>query len=382
MPEMTLPPLDEPQATVERYYLQPGAHVRRGQPLAIVVTRRYEWDLPATAEGTLSAILAPPGTTVSAGQPLVRLSTADRPAADNGRMVRATPLARRIAQRHGLDLAAVSGSGPGGRITRGDVLQRLPQAAAAIATPATTTGGGQRLPDAPTASAPPPDARPAASRAPAVTPLPLSAPQRHQADAALQRDALPYALHAVELDLSRVLAAIAAQRPAPPRRAGEMTPLAWIVWAAAQALLRHRLVNSRWSAEGIIVRSRIRLAVVRPDGRATLLEDAPDLSPQGIARRLSTATPGAIASASFTIQEAAAARWSALPPGLDGGPTLSLGAITPQARVVETPAGPQVAPRPCALLSLAYDARVLTPPQADAFLLDVQRRLELFTGLC
>ncbi|WP_029214604.1 E3 binding domain-containing protein [Kallotenue papyrolyticum] len=387
MPEMTLPPLDASTATVERYYVQPGAAVRRGQPLVIVVTQRFEWELPATAEGTLVEILAPPGTTVSTGQPLARLATADQPAAGNGQVVRATPLARRIAQHHGLDLAAVTGSGPGGRITRSDVLQRLPQAAASmVATPVDAACFGLRLPEAPTLSAP----LPAAAGPPAPATVvgqeparqPLSAAQRLVADAALQREALPYAIHAVELDLSRVLAAIAAQRLAHRRHAVEVTPLACVVWAVAQTLLRHRLVNSVWSPEGVIVRGRIRLAVVRHDGHTTLIEDAPDLSVQGIARRLAADAHQPVAAASFTIQEVAAAHWSALPPGPGGGPTLSLGAITPQARVVETPAGPQIAPRPCALLSLAYDARLLTPPQADAFLLDVQRRLELFTGLC
>lgn len=149
-----------------------GQRFGAGDVIVIVETEKIANEVEAPAEGELLEILVEPGETVAVGAPLARWSlpddgTEDAPAPDateapappadpaptapsdappvpaqtptsaaaaaSGRLV-ATPYARRLARERGVDLAAVSGSGPGGRIKAADVpAQAAPPAAAPTA---------------------------------------------------------------------------------------------------------------------------------------------------------------------------------------------------------------------------------------------------------
>jgi 2-oxoisovalerate dehydrogenase E2 component (dihydrolipoyl transacylase) len=392
MIDLTLPPLDESRATIDRYYVQPGDSVTAGQPLAVVVTTRYEWDVPATASGVIAELSRQPGDTVETGQPLAQLTSSDHDSRNNGRAARVTPLARRIATLHGIDLATVAGSGPGGRITRGDIIALLPEEARPpIAKPAFNSCFTLSIPTEATITAPPPRESPAEadpardSSAAAKPPVqrPLSDAQRRTAADALRRESLPYAITAVEVDMSRVLAYCESRSERLMRRGIALTPLACVTHATAQALMSHRIVNSAWSDDGIILRGGIHVGVRMTHHSATVIQNATDWSVQGIARRLSVVDHDspAIADATLTIGESSGARWSYAPPGMDKTAALTIGAIESQARVVEQHGTEIIAMRPCAVLTLAYDARVMTYVEADAFLIDLRRRLEDFAGL-
>ncbi len=391
MIDLSLPPLDESQATIDKYYVQPGDHVAAGQPLAVVVTTRYAWDVPATTSGVIAELLAQPGDTVHAGQPLARLTGGADDARNNGRAVRATPVARRIAVAHGIDLATVAGSGPGGRITRGDVIALLPaEARPPRAKPAFSSCFTLSLPAEATITAPPPRASLAQkepvreSPPPAREPTrhPVSDTQRHMAADALRRESMPYAISAVDVDLTRALAFCESSGQRLARRGITLTPLVCVTYVAAQALLSHRLVNSAWSDDGIIVRGRVNIGVRMAHGGAALIQDAPAWSAQRIAHRISADhDPPAIDDATFTIHESSGARWSYQPPAPNRTAALTLGAVESQPWAVAQHGGEIIAIRPIAILALAYDARVLTQEQADAFLIELQRRLEHFAGL-
>src|SRR5688572_8449468 len=105
MTEILLPQLGDAaaDATIERYYKQIGDSVEPGDPLVVVRTQRFEWDVPATAAGTIGEIVAQPGTTIPIGSALVRLNGAIEEAEeaavespDDSRAARATPVARKI----------------------------------------------------------------------------------------------------------------------------------------------------------------------------------------------------------------------------------------------------------------------------------------------
>jgi pyruvate dehydrogenase E2 component (dihydrolipoamide acetyltransferase) len=114
----------------------PGDSIRKGEAVAEVEGDKTNVELEALADGVLAEILVQAGTTVAVGTILGRIgsgvtSTAAQPAAvstpvaaqaeASSEKVQASPVARRLAQEQGIDLSVLSGSGPGGRITREDV---------------------------------------------------------------------------------------------------------------------------------------------------------------------------------------------------------------------------------------------------------------------
>ncbi len=108
---------------------------------------------PATAPApapTPAPTPAPAARADGAGRPASATAPASAPAAADGGRIFASPLARRIAAEKGIDLAAISGSGPRGRIVKADVLAAAAAAAAppaaAAASPATTTAAAPASP--------------------------------------------------------------------------------------------------------------------------------------------------------------------------------------------------------------------------------------------
>jgi 2-oxoisovalerate dehydrogenase E2 component (dihydrolipoyl transacylase) len=400
MTEIILPQLGDSSSdvTIERYYKQVGDHVEPGDPLVVVRTRRFEWDVPATTAGTIGEILAQPGTTVAGGAALVRLNGAIAASgldvvASESRVAKATPLARKIAALHGLDLNAVSGSGPRGTITRVDVLAAVGEPAGTIEQ-APDSGFSSDSP-AETTRTPLPLQEQAATTVAAPQPatpqqLPLTEPQRVVAAQLLHsKRAIPHALTAVELDLSQVLAYIEAHSARLSRRGIELNVIACIAHAVVAALAKHRLLNSVWSDDGIIVRGRVKLGVAagqHADNGFALLADAADLSLQGLARALgdrrSLADAAELAGvATFTVCDEGGTRWRHGIVAAAQSAILTLGKIERRPCVVEGPSSDTIVIRPLAILTLAYDARCVVQPQADAFLTDLKSRLEHFSPL-
>lgn len=148
---------DMAQGTLVRWLKAEGDMVQRGQPIAEIETDKAVVEMEATASGVLRKALVGEGTTVPVGQAIAIVGGAEEdisallagapasqpqpvpapapvaparaagptaleasPVAPAGE-VRASPVARRLAQEKGIDLRQVSASGPGGRITREDV---------------------------------------------------------------------------------------------------------------------------------------------------------------------------------------------------------------------------------------------------------------------
>lgn len=177
--EITVPELGESvvEATVGDWLKRVGEAVKVGDVLVELETDKVDIEVGATAEGTLSEIIQPQGADVRIGDVLGIIDengrpsepapeaesappeapTAEEPAEEpppspsgpaptavkeDGR---ATPVARRMAQSEGIDLADVTGTGPGGRVTKEDVVARTRQPAAReqpapAPQPAATTG--------------------------------------------------------------------------------------------------------------------------------------------------------------------------------------------------------------------------------------------------
>nr|WP_271210201.1 dihydrolipoamide acetyltransferase family protein [Rhodococcus wratislaviensis]GLK35301.1 dihydrolipoamide acetyltransferase component of pyruvate dehydrogenase complex [Rhodococcus wratislaviensis] len=146
--DFTLPSLgaDMDEGTLTDWLVKPGDEVERGQAIATVDTVKAAVDVEIWQSGTVHRLLVEPGTTVSVGTPLATLSSPgespppERPSADAvpGTTTVATapepapapapaprrkvsPRARREAERTGIDLAGVTGTGAGAAVTLDDV---------------------------------------------------------------------------------------------------------------------------------------------------------------------------------------------------------------------------------------------------------------------
>lgn len=159
--EIKVPVLPESvaEATLLQWKKQPGEAVRRDETLIDVETDKVVLEVVAPADGVLTAVHQPDGATVQAGELLAIVDTEASPSAASGEAspaeppqetpeIRpvpeapaASPAARKLAAEHGVDTAALTGSGRDGRVIKEDVLaaaQKAPPAEAAA--PAVETG--------------------------------------------------------------------------------------------------------------------------------------------------------------------------------------------------------------------------------------------------
>ena len=129
------------EGRVVAWLKQPGDAVRRGEPLVEVESDKTNVELESTADGVLADIVIPAGELAKVGGVLARVrpeESAALPAdslaqahvapelpASSARSGRVSPVAQRMAREHGIDLAALAGSGPGGRVVSGDVRGKL-----------------------------------------------------------------------------------------------------------------------------------------------------------------------------------------------------------------------------------------------------------------
>ncbi|MFE2233403.1 2-oxo acid dehydrogenase subunit E2 [Streptomyces sp. NPDC059442] len=138
MAEFTMPSLgaDMDEGTLSQWLVRPGDEVTRGDVIAVVETDKSAIEVECFQSGTVDALLVDEGTTVPVGTPLARIGTtaeslptesrpAQRPPVESPPT--STPLVRRLAEDRHVDLTAVHGSGPGGRITRADVEHAEPE---------------------------------------------------------------------------------------------------------------------------------------------------------------------------------------------------------------------------------------------------------------
>ncbi len=132
------------EGTILEWAVKVGDHVDDGDTVVEISTDKVDMELPAPAAGTITELLAEEGATVVVGQVIARMNTAPtHPGAPAGASAKsapspngaaaapapaidtdtkATPVAARVAAAEGVDLAAVTGTGPNGRITKDDVL--------------------------------------------------------------------------------------------------------------------------------------------------------------------------------------------------------------------------------------------------------------------
>ena len=174
--EVKVPQLSESvaEATLLNWHKQPGQYVNRDENLVDIETDKVVLETPAPASGVLTKIVKGDGSTVASNEVIAQIDTeaakpaaeakpapaakaapAAAPAAAKGRQdapAPAMPAAQKLAADKQVDTASLQGTGRGGRVTKGDVLQAVQggaQPSARAPAPAPQAGQPRRAPAAP-----------------------------------------------------------------------------------------------------------------------------------------------------------------------------------------------------------------------------------------
>jgi 2-oxoglutarate dehydrogenase E2 component (dihydrolipoamide succinyltransferase) len=322
-----------------------------------------------------------------------------------------TPLVRRLAAEHGVDLADVTGTGVGGRIRKQDVLDAAaksggrgaatPAAASTTAAPAVSTGAAvpAAAPSraAAPASAPPAEARPGRSLESPMRGTTEKLSRLRQVIAERMTESLRISAQlttVVEVDLTRIARLRdRAKADFEAREGVKLTFLPFFAIATCEALREHPAVNSSIDLEAgtVTYHDTVHLGVAVDTPRGLLvpvLKEASDLNLAGIARKVDDLatrtrnnhiTPDELGGGTFTITNTGS-RGALFDTPIINQPQVGIlgtGAVVKRPVVIDDPvAGEVIAVRHIAYFSLTYDHRMVDGADAARFLATVKQRLE------
>jgi 2-oxoglutarate dehydrogenase E2 component (dihydrolipoamide succinyltransferase) len=402
--ELTMPQMgvSVAEGTIVSWRKRPGDWIERDEVVVEISTDKVETEVPSPAAGRIVEILVKEGATVDVGTVLATLDTEARPGqphadeqeaasapaeapsapAEAAHQPAVSPVVRRIAAEHGIDLAQVHGSGRRGRVTKKDVLAMIEDGA----------GEGGRAGDAPAPEEPERpvehESRPVAEPEPvAEAPgRPLSVMRRQIGEHMLR--SLRTSAHCttvVEVDMSAVEAA-----------RGRLSPLPFVARAVIGALRRYPTLNATLEDDLLTVHRDVHLGVAVSLGEDGLIvpvvRDAHELSHEGLARRIADLAERA-RSKRLLPEEVAGGTFTITNPGRFGAllatpiinqpqvAILDLEAVTKRPVVVTDQHGrDSIAVRPMAYLCLSWDHRALDGALAAQFLSAVRLNLEDWHG--
>jgi pyruvate dehydrogenase E2 component (dihydrolipoamide acetyltransferase) len=296
---------------------------------------------------------------------------------------KSSPLVRKIAAEHGIEIAGLHGSGIAGRVTKRDIMQVIESGAAQRGAPSTHAPAGVQqhgpMPE-PWAG----DVVEPMSRIRALT-------AEHMA---LSRRTNAHVTSFFEVDLTRVSRIRAKLRADFEKQSGQkLTFLPFILTAVTAALKQFPILNAAVAGNNIIYRKQYNLgiAVALDWGLIVpVIKRADELSLVGLTRQLNDLATRARAK-KLRPEEVQDATFTITNPGVFGSlmgtpiipvPTtasLGLGAIEKRPKVITAPDGEDtIAIRTCAFFSLSFDHRVIDGSVADQFLATVKGTLETY----
>jgi len=429
------------EGTLSKWLKKLGDEVKRDEPLFEISTDKVDAEIPAPSAGVLAEIKVQEGQTVpvqtlvavietdkSASTTAAPSAAAQRAPAASGAAVassppapkpapaatspvpprpspsapvvpkgdgaetaeerlrrKSTPLVRKIAAEHQVDISTIPGTGFAGRVTKQDILGFIERGAPAPTAP------GPRLPaPAPTG----PVQHPVVEPWPGDRVEPFSKIRKITADhMIMSRRTSAHVTSFFEVDYSRVAELRRKHKAAYAERGVNLTYLAFIVKTCAENLRTHPVVNAAVSGDNIIYRRdvNIGIAVALDWGLIVpVVKRADELSLGGLARaindlgeraRTKKLLPDEIQRGTFTITNPGVFGSYAGAPIINQPQVaiLGVGAIEKRPKVVTLPDGTDtIAIRTMGLLSMSYDHRVVDGADADRFLADVKRALEDF----
>ncbi len=418
------------EGTITKWLKKPGDKIQRDEPLFEISTDKVDAEIPAPASGVLQEIKVAEGTTVQVNTVVGTIATegeapaakavpsaekkaaasapkAQAPAAESVDSAppaasaakrdiedhaRSSPLVRKIAREHSVDLAEVTGSGLGGRITKEDILAFVEnQEAGASASPgkASAQQGGGARPSTTTVA-------PAPRLAPATIPGDLVAMTNMRkiiAQRMIESRRTSAHVHCMfEVDITRIVNLRNKLKSGFEQRNGaRLTFMPFFVRAAIIALQQYPIVNASLEAEGVRYHRHVNvgIAVALDWGLIVpVLKNADELNFLGLQRGITDLgerargkklKPEEVEGSTFTITN----------PGQFGAvfglpiinqpnsAILGVGGITKMPLVVTDADGADsIAIRSVVHLTLGYDHRLIDGAVADQFMAFLKKTLE------
>lgn len=242
---------DMTEGTLVQWNVKPGDPVKRGDIIAIVGTEKADIEVEVYETGTVEKLIAKPGDKLPVGTPIavILAKEAERAAAAPEAIpirpaprVRASPIARKLAQELHVDLEKIQGTGPGGAIERHDVEQAAARAAIAGAPAEIEHVEPPKVPAAPA--------------------IEQAAGMRHAIAAAMARSnrEIPHYYLSTQIDMSKALRwleQLNQQRSIENR----ILPAALLLKAVAQGLVQIPELNGFWADDQLKVSRAIHLGV-------------------------------------------------------------------------------------------------------------------------
>ena len=334
----------------------------------------------AAAPAPPAPVAAPPAPPhPSAAPPAARPAPPPGPAptADELRRTRSSPLVRRIAREHDIDISRLEGSGVGGRVTKHDILDFIESGAA--------------RPEAAVAPAAPPPvpAGPAFQPGEAVEVVPMSVMRRRIAEHMVASRRTSAHVHSVfEVDFTNVAKIRDAKKAEFERLGVKLTYLAFIIKASADALQATPVVNASIDGDSVVYKKDINIGiavaldwglivpVIRNADEKNILGIARAATDLAVRARAKQLKPEEVQGGTFTITN----------PGVYGAlfgipiinqpqvAILDVGVIEKRPVVVDD----TIAIRPRAYMALGFDHRLIDGAVADHFMAFLKERIEGF----
>jgi pyruvate dehydrogenase E2 component (dihydrolipoyllysine-residue acetyltransferase) len=410
------------EGTITKWLKKPGDKVQRDEPLFEISTDKVDAEIPAPASGILQDIKVVEGNTVqvntvvgtiagdgeatvavptpakaSAPAPLTKTQAAPPPPAAPAELkaavepareeeddhARSSPLVRKIAREHNVNLSQVFGSGIGGRITKQDIMAFLEGPRTAAATPAVS---------APAASASVASPRPAPATIPGDA-VPMTQMRKIIAQRMIESRRTSAHVHCMfEVDITRIVQLRNKTKSAFEQRHGaRLTFMPFFVRSVIIGLQQFPIVNASIEGENIRYHRHVNvgIAVALDWGLIVpVLKNADELNFLGLQRGISDLGERA-RSKKLKPDEVEGSTFTVTNPGQFGAvfglpiinqpnsAILGVGGITKVPLVVtDSDGNDSIAIRSVVHLTLGYDHRLIDGAVADQFMAFVKKTLE------
>jgi 2-oxoglutarate dehydrogenase E2 component (dihydrolipoamide succinyltransferase) len=424
------------EGTLSKWLKRVGDEVKRDEPIFEISTDKVDAEIPSPVAGVLAEVIVPEGETVAVQTVVARIETEKgaavgaapastapaamavqsglgergappkpqaapqaavvqhrAPAPDiaatggNGfeerLRTRSSPLVRKIAAEHGIELARMQGTGIAGRVTKRDIESYLASGAAAA------TGRSMHAPFGAEQQGPAPEPWPGDRVEPMTKIRALTSDHMVAA-----RRTAAHVTSFFEVDLTRVNRLRQKARAQFEAETGQkLTYLPYIISAVVDSLKQFPVLNAAVSGTSIIYRKQynIGIAVALDWGLIVpVIKNANDLSLSGLTKSLNDLAerartkrlkPEEVQGATFTITNPGVFGSLAGTPIIPLGTSaiLGLGAIEKRPKVITGTDGEDtIAIRTCAYFSLSFDHRIVDGADADRFLAALKKSLESF----
>ncbi len=371
--DIIMPQLGESiaEGTIVKWLIPPGGRVEKDQSLLEVETDKVALEIPSPAAGYLTEVLVQEGQTVPVGTVIARLEEVKPSGVVNrvagvilrhmepteGGADHYSPAVRQLAKEKGVDLARITGTGAGGRVTKKDVLDFLAKGGTTPTHPSSFEGegegGGEEI-------------------------LPFTQMRKTIAERMVKsRQTSAHVVTFFEADFSEV---------AKFREGKGLTYLPFVIKAVTRAMKDVPVLNSSWGEQGIVIKKDVHMGiavaleegllvpVVQNAHQKSLTQLAQEITDVAERARTKRLNPEEVQGGTFTITNHGGTGSLFSTPIINQPQIAILGVGAVQKRVVVI--NDAIAIRPMCYLSLSFDHRVIDGATADRFMSKVKAYLE------